>query len=84
MKRFLLELWSVVSRFLNVLVGGDADTTFSARAHIEGWQIERAIDAFFRLFGDKNHCRKAWLDDVARARAQIERHDEIYPPNQGD
>lgn len=76
MTRFLLELWSLASRFVNVLTGGDADTTFSAKVHIEGWRAwERAIDAFFRIFGQAAHCRKAWDDDLARARAQIERHE---------
>lgn len=76
MSGFLLELSSVGSRLANVLLGGDADTTLSARVHIDGWRkLERLIDAFFRIFGERDHCRRAWLDDVARARAQIARHE---------
>lgn len=79
MTRLFLELWSVASRLLNVLAGGDADTTLSARVHIDGWRrAERLIDALFRfmpLVGGPNHCRQAWLDDVERARAQVERHE---------
>ncbi|MDG4650126.1 hypothetical protein P6F26_16885 [Roseibacterium sp. SDUM158017] len=76
MRRLVLELGSIATRTINVLTGGDADTAFSARVHIEEWRrIERVIDALFSPWGT-GHCRKAWLDDVERARAQIERHEE--------
>lgn len=79
MMQFLFELGSVLSRLINVCLGGDADTTTSARVHIEGHRaLERIIDgaAFVLTLGrERHHCRNAWLDDVARARAQIARHD---------
>jgi hypothetical protein len=70
----LTELGSLGSRALNVCLGGDADTSLSARAHIEEWRrLERVIDAIaFALCRERDHCRKAWDFDVARARAQIE------------
>jgi hypothetical protein len=71
----LAGLASIASRALNVVTGGDADTTFSARVHIDGLtRLERAIDAFaFALTRERDHCRKAWDFDIARARAQIAR-----------
>jgi hypothetical protein len=81
MKRLLLELGSIGSRTLNVLTGGDADTSLSARVHIDGLRrIERVIDAIFVhlprwLGGGPNHCRRAWEFDVTRARGQIARDD---------
>jgi hypothetical protein len=71
----LTELGSIGSRTLNVLAGGDADTSLSARVHIDGLaRLERVIDAIaFTLCRERDHCRKAWEFDVARARAQIER-----------
>jgi hypothetical protein len=43
--------------------------------HIDEWRrLERAIDAIaFALCRERDHCRKAWEFDVARARAQIAR-----------
>jgi hypothetical protein len=71
----LTEIGSIGSRTLNVLAGGDADTSLSARVHIDEWRrLERVIDAIaFTLCRERDHCRKAWEFDVARARAQIER-----------
>ena len=71
----LTEIGSIGSRTLNVLTGGDADTSLSARVHIDEWlRLERAIDAMaFALCRERDHCRKAWEFDVARARAQIAR-----------
>jgi hypothetical protein len=71
----LTEIGSIGSRTLNVLTGGDADTSLSARVHIDEWlRLERVIDAIaFMLCRERDHCRKAWDFDVARARAQIAR-----------
>lgn len=76
MKRFLIELFSVGSRLLNVLRGGTADITLSAAAHREGLRIKNLIDAVFRLFGKGDHCRVWWLREVERSRENIRIHEE--------
>lgn len=67
-KRFFLELGSTLSRLLNVLLGGTADMTFSARCHIEGLRAEYYIDwVFFVLTGNAKHCEVWWDEEVRRA-----------------
>lgn len=70
MTRFLLELLSVASRLVNVLTGGSADLTFSARNYIEGLPTRRFIDWIFRPWG-REHCREVWDNEVSRARTTI-------------
>ena len=68
-----MELFSVLSRFLNVLSGGTADMTLSARSHRDALKIEQVIDWFFwKLFKEKNHCENWWLIEVKRSRATLE------------
>jgi hypothetical protein len=73
MKRLFVELFSCVSRIANVLRGGTADMTLSASAHDQGLRLERIIDAIFRLWEGPGHCRRWWLEEVARSRAIVER-----------
>jgi hypothetical protein len=71
----LTEIGSIGSRTLNVLTGGDADTSLSARVYIDEWRgLERVINIIaLALCRERDHCRRAWDFDVARARAQIAR-----------
>lgn len=74
MKHFLMELWSLASRFLNVLSGDMADITLSARAHRDGLRIEPLIDWFFRVaIGEEDHCRIWWEHEVERSLQTVDR-----------
>lgn len=64
----ILELFSILSRLINVLTGGGADMTFSARSHIEGLWTERVIDwVAWNVFGEVDHCRVWWEVEVMRS-----------------
>jgi len=72
----LLELFSVLSRLFNVLTGGTADLTFSARSHRDGLWAERAIDAaalVLTLGRERGHCRIWWEREVERSRKNIQK-----------
>lgn len=74
MKNLIIELFSVISRTLNVLSGGSADITLSARAHRDqiGW-LEASIDTvFYLLFREENHCGRWWIIEVERSKRNIE------------
>jgi hypothetical protein len=69
---------SVVSRFCNAtLFGGSTYQSVSARAWIDGqvdpvWLKRRQlIDAFFRFFGQEDHCQKYWMGEVEAARKTL-------------
>lgn len=49
-----------------------ANESISGRAHRSGWWIERPINAFFRVFGQRDHCRVAHYKDIDRAHKTIE------------
>lgn len=66
---FLLELASIPSRLLNVLTGGAADLTFSARSHRDDLRSVRVINAIF--FWQSNHCRWAWDRELERSRSNV-------------
>lgn len=71
---------SVVSRFCNAtFFGGSTYQSVSARAWIDGvhdpvWlKRRRRIDAFFRIFGQADHCHKYWMGEVEAARKTLMR-----------
>lgn len=66
---YLIRLGDALSQLLNVaLLNGDANESISGRSHREGWKTaERTIDTLLRPLGP-DHCRTAYLEDVARAR----------------
>lgn len=66
---FLLELASIPSRLLNVLTGGAADLTFSARSHRDGLKSVPVINTIF--FWQSNHCRWAWDRELERSQANV-------------
>lgn len=70
----LHELFSVGSRLINVICGGVADMTFSARVHMDGWRrAERFIDwVFWVLRGEERHCEVWFRADVRRAAELLE------------
>lgn len=74
MRRFFSELFSVFSRFLNVIRGGSADLTLSASAYDEGLWIEDKINwLFFFIRGEVDHCQRYWEYEVRRSREVVER-----------
>lgn len=72
LKKFLYEVFSLFSRTLHVLAGGDADLTLSARSHYSGWWTEKWIDAGFRfVLKEHNHCRNAWELEKTRSLKRV-------------
>lgn len=73
---YLVRAGDALSQLANVLMlNGDANESVSGRAHREGWaKAERLIDAIFAPL-ELQHCRIAYLMDVARAKKLIEEHD---------
>lgn len=68
MKKLFLGLLSCGSRLLNVLLGGQASLTLSARAHRDQLWLEPWIDRLlYLLAGEREHCRIHWLGEVVRA-----------------
>jgi len=68
---WLIRLLDSVSQILNVLLlNGDANESISGRAYRENWAVAvRIIDAV--MFLEPDHCRNAYLSDLARAYAII-------------
>lgn len=72
MKTFLLEVFSVISRLTNVLTGGTADVTFSARSHLEELWTEQVIDfVAYWVFNEEDHCKVWWESEVRRSKRNI-------------
>jgi hypothetical protein len=74
------KVGSLFSRLLRIHRGGTADRTTSAYAYL--WQLSERyqIDAaFYRLTGgrDRDHCRKAALDETYCALEVIERAEAV-------
>lgn len=60
----LLQVAIALDQFGNVLLGGMADETVSARAYRCGWlRTQKAINWAFR---DPNHCRDAYFSELGR------------------
>lgn len=71
-KELALEFFSVLSRLINVLTGGTADMTFSARSHRDSLWTEALIDWFaMALFREAEHCRRWWVGEVRRSRDTV-------------
>jgi hypothetical protein len=65
----IFNIFSCLSRLLNVLSGGTPDMTLSARAHMDDLWIEKPIDAFFRVvLREHNHCEVWWWYEVERSK----------------
>lgn len=70
MKRFINQFLIAVDQLFNVLFGGWADETLSARAYRRSpesrfWRIAmRVINGLF--FWQDHHCRRAWISEVER------------------
>lgn len=88
MKQFIIAL----DQLLNTLFRGWADETISARSYRnsangkEKWRkAKRYIDAFFRLFGQKDHCYESFKMEQGRLhmppayRTQHNAEDRVTP-----
>jgi hypothetical protein len=71
-RRYFTELFSLGSRSLNVITGGVADMTFSARSYKDGLWTEHVIDFFL----GEGHCKKWYYFDVQRAEDLIKEHNK--------
>lgn len=79
MKNFLLEVFSCVSRLINVLAGGTADMTFSARSHLDELWTEHVIDfVAYWVFGEEDHCKVWWASEVRRSQRNITLNEARY------
>lgn len=70
----LLQIAVAVDQLGNTLLGGWADETISARAwrqrHKRRWLVlMRLIDGVARLFGQRDHCRKAHESEILRTQS---------------
>ena len=68
---WLIRLLDSFSQVANVLLlNGDANESVSGRAYRQNWETSvKIIDTLF--FFDQDHCRNAYLSDLARAYAII-------------
>lgn len=70
MKRFFHQFLIAVDQLFNVLFGGWADETLSARSYrlspeSRFWRMTmKVIDGIF--FWQDHHCRSAWISEVER------------------
>jgi hypothetical protein len=77
LKSYLVNLLAVWSNVLNVLFGGMPNESLCGRAHRNKWVIiEKWFNAFFRLFGLKDHCRVSHILDRVNCRIVIEQTEE--------
>lgn len=76
----LVKIGDALSQLLNVaFLPAHHDTnpneSISGRAHRCGWRrTERLIDWLFSPF-EREHCRRAYLNDVERARVLVREHE---------
>ena len=84
---YLQRVGSASSQLLNVLlfVSKRPNESVSGRSYRRSkdgsvkWQyLQTWIDWFFRLFGQKDHCRKAYLNDIVEARLMIIEYEKYY------
>ena len=68
---YIIRLIDSLSQVINVaLLNGDANESISGRAYRENWSAAvNIIDSVFWF--DPDHCRNAYLSDLARAYAII-------------
>lgn len=69
-------VWGTWTMSPNESISGAAERHFLAgkATGVRGW-----INRLFALFGDREHCRKAFLYDYARALAYVEMAEKAIP-----
>lgn len=73
----LLQIALAIDQLGNTLLGGWADETISSRCwrlrHKRRWRVAmRLVDGAARLFGQRDHCRKAFESERLRLQAPPE------------
>ena len=77
----IIKIGDAISQFVNVTFLPDhknttANESISGRAHRCGWtKTEKFIDKLFSRW-ESEHCKKAYLADVERARIMLELHNK--------
>ena len=74
MKAYLLRIGDALSQLGNTILGGEANESISGRAYREQRKHMFIIDGFFAWFGDYNHCRESYLNDVKYAGRLLASH----------
>lgn len=75
----------IVSQFINTVLGGWEDETFSARSFRNRYKSTawhrtwRTIDFVFGLLGDRSHCYESWRAGRIRSAAYLRGSKEIVP-----
>ena len=79
MKRYLINVLDALSQLGNaVFFAGDCNHSISGDAYRLGrWQLMFWIDAIFKTFGQRDHCRRSHEADVAKARALVESDERL-------
>jgi len=82
MLAYLGRLATMLSQVANTLVGGNPDSTLSARLWVAGQlgdsRAARAVAAINALFfWQENHCRGSWARDVVFAQEVLLTVDDI-------
>lgn len=73
---YLIEVINSFSQFLNTLFGGSSNFTLAGEAYRKGNTFMiRILDSIFSAI-EKNHCKKSYYYDVARARVVLELHEQ--------
>ena len=67
MKAYLLRIGDALSQLGNTIAGGHPNESISGRAYREQRAHRHLIDGFFAWFGDCNHCRESYMNDVKYA-----------------
>lgn len=84
---YLQRVGSAASQLLNTLLfnGKRPNESISGRSYrqsLDGsvkWQYSQSvINRFFKLFGQRDHCRKAYLNDIVEARLLLAEYDKFY------
>lgn len=75
----LIKIGDALSQLTNVTLlpnvsDTNANESISGRAHRKGWGIESFID--FLFFWEEAHCKKAYENDLQRARDLLKGVDE--------
>ena len=84
---YLQRVGSASSQLLNALLFNSKrpNESVSGRSYRRArdgavkWQyLQAIINRFFSLFGQKDHCRKAYLNDIVEARLMIIEYEKRY------
>ena len=72
--KYLRKIFDALSQLTNTLIGGYANESLSGRSHRTGSKWEIVIDTL--LWFDDEHCKNAYLNDIAYARWIIKEADK--------